>query len=153
MSAATKPPKDGKLVHIEWEGSLYRGWSRAWPREVWSARKRTWMPYRGEVPKDIDWGTEITAEDAVAMMSAPAPGFFMAFPAKRLILLRLSADAPAAFFNPKTLQWCPWRTEVPATAEFIDQRDAFRLMSYDYRRLDFGQIAPDWRNWPTALDP
>jgi hypothetical protein len=136
------------MIHISHEGALYRGNSRAWPSEVWIPRKRRFVPYRGDVPKDIDWGTEITAEEADEMMSAPAPVFFMAFPAKRLILLRLSADAPAAFFNPKTLQWCPWRTEVPATAEFIDQREAFRLMSYDYRRLDFGILCPNWKEWP-----
>jgi hypothetical protein len=43
-----------KLIYIENEGAIFRGIDRAWPKEVWDGTKL--VPYRGNVPKDIEWG-------------------------------------------------------------------------------------------------
>ena len=53
---------------IENEGAIFRGPARAWPKEVWNFKERKFEPYKGSVPKDIDWGNEISEEEAKAYM-------------------------------------------------------------------------------------
>lgn len=54
------------MVYIENEGALFRGESRAWPKEVWTGSE--FKPYTGKVPKDIEWGDVITEAEAEVMM-------------------------------------------------------------------------------------
>ena len=56
------------MIYIENEGALFRGPSRAWPREVWDGNK--FVPYEGSIPKDIDWGQKISEEDASKIMNS-----------------------------------------------------------------------------------
>lgn len=56
--------------YIENEGALFRGPSRAWPKEVYSFAKKKWLPYQGAVPKPLTWGAIITAEEAQAMIDS-----------------------------------------------------------------------------------
>lgn len=62
------------MIYIENEGALFRGPARAWPKEVWTSAG--FKPYKGEVPKDIDWGHEIDEAEAKRLMggadAAPA---------------------------------------------------------------------------------
>ncbi len=59
-----------ELRYIENEGALFRGPSRAWPKEVYSFGKKKWLAYHGAVPKPLTWGTIITAEEAQAMIDS-----------------------------------------------------------------------------------
>ena len=34
------------------------------PKEVWNGER--WLPYKGEVPKRIEWGSEVSEEEAKA---------------------------------------------------------------------------------------
>jgi hypothetical protein len=61
------------MIFIEDEGILYRGISRAWPKEVWSRRQRKFLVYTGIVPKPIEWGSEISEAEAINMMMAAMP--------------------------------------------------------------------------------
>jgi hypothetical protein len=54
------------MIYIENEGALFRGPARAWPKEVYANGK--FQPYKGEVPKDIDWGNEIDEAEAKRLM-------------------------------------------------------------------------------------
>ena len=54
------------MIYIENEGAIFRGPARAWPREVWNGSE--FVPYRGAVPKDIDWGNVIDDADARRLM-------------------------------------------------------------------------------------
>lgn len=54
------------MIYIENEGALFRGPSRAWPKEVWAGGE--WKPYSGQVPKDVDWGSIIEEAEAQKMM-------------------------------------------------------------------------------------
>lgn len=54
-------PNDASLF-IENEGALFAGFSRGWPTHVWNGDM--FAPYTGTVPKPIEWGTIITANEA-----------------------------------------------------------------------------------------
>lgn len=54
------------MIFIENEGALFRGPARAWPKEVWNGSE--FVPYKGAMPKDIDWGNEIDEAEAQKMM-------------------------------------------------------------------------------------
>ena len=54
------------MIYIENEGALFRGPARAWPREVWNGSE--FVAYKGAVPKDIDWGSEIDEAEAQKLM-------------------------------------------------------------------------------------
>lgn len=54
---------------IENEGSLYRGFARGFPTEVWSPRRAAFVPYKGRVPKPINWGDLISEEDACQLIA------------------------------------------------------------------------------------
>jgi len=54
------------MIYIENEGALFRGPARAWPKEVWNGKE--FVPYKGSVPKDVDWGDEIDEAAAKALM-------------------------------------------------------------------------------------
>jgi len=54
------------MVFIENEGALFRGPARAWPKEVWNGGE--FVPYRGAMPKDVDWGNEIDEAEAQRLM-------------------------------------------------------------------------------------
>jgi hypothetical protein len=56
------------MIYIENEGALFRGFSRSWPQEVWHSDERRFVPYEGEMPKGIEWGTEISGLEAINMM-------------------------------------------------------------------------------------
>lgn len=56
------------MIYIENEGALFKGPARAWPKEVWDGAK--FVPYKGVVPKDIDWGHEIDEAAAKELMGA-----------------------------------------------------------------------------------
>lgn len=55
-----------RVRYYENEGAIFRGFARAWPQEVWSDRQREWLPYEGRVPKPVDWGSEISEEEALS---------------------------------------------------------------------------------------
>ena len=54
------------MIYIENEGALFRGVARAWPKEVWNGQK--FVPYKGVVPKGIEWGNEIDEAEAKQLM-------------------------------------------------------------------------------------
>lgn len=54
------------MIYIENEGALFRGPARAWPKEVWNGEEFT--PYKGIVPKDMEWGHVISEEEAQRLM-------------------------------------------------------------------------------------
>jgi len=54
------------MIYIENEGALFRGPARAWPREVWNGSE--FAPYKGQVPKDVEWGDEIDEAAAQRLM-------------------------------------------------------------------------------------
>lgn len=54
------------MIYIENEGALFRGPARAWPKEVWNGS--AFEPYKGDMPKDIDWGNEIDEAEAQRLM-------------------------------------------------------------------------------------
>ncbi len=56
------------MVFIENEGAVFRGPARAWPKEVWTGEK--FEPYKGDVPKPLEWGNVIDEADAQALMGA-----------------------------------------------------------------------------------
>ena len=57
-----------KMLYIEHEGALFRGFARAWPQEVWVPGLKRFEPYKGEIPKPIHWGDVISDADAEAYM-------------------------------------------------------------------------------------
>ena len=57
-----------KVIYIENEGVLYRGFARAWPQEIWSKKEGKFVPYKGVVPKPIEWGYIIDEAEAKEMM-------------------------------------------------------------------------------------
>jgi hypothetical protein len=54
------------VIYIENDGALFRGPARAWPKEVWNGSE--FVPYKGSVPKDIEWGDEIDEAAAKRLM-------------------------------------------------------------------------------------
>lgn len=56
------------MIYIANEGALFRGPARAWPKEVWNGRE--FVPYKGAVPKGIDWGEEVDEAEAQQLMGA-----------------------------------------------------------------------------------
>ena len=60
------------MIYIENEGALFRGPARAWPREVWNGSE--FVAYKGAVPKDIDWGSEIDEAEAQRLMGGAQDG-------------------------------------------------------------------------------
>ena len=56
-----------KQILIENEGALFRGFAVSFPQEVWNPGSG-WRPYTGHVPKPIEWGGEISEEEADAIM-------------------------------------------------------------------------------------
>lgn len=63
-----------KLIYVENDGAIFRGPSRAWPSEVWSAKSGAFVPYKGDIPKGIAWGNIITEEEAAKLMAETAAG-------------------------------------------------------------------------------
>lgn len=57
------------LAFIENEGALFRGPIRSMPEEVWSPKRKDWVPYTGQVPKPIEWGNLIDEAEAQAIMA------------------------------------------------------------------------------------
>lgn len=68
------------MIYIENEGALFRGPARAWPKEVWNGSE--FVPYKGAVPKDVDWGDEIDEAEAQKFMGAGAEESEAAAPQK-----------------------------------------------------------------------
>lgn len=56
------------MIYIANEGALFRGPARAWPKEVWNGRE--FVPYKGAVPKGIEWGEEVDEAEAQQLMGA-----------------------------------------------------------------------------------
>ncbi len=56
--------------YIENEGALFRTKTptNSFPSEVWRPKEKKFVPYFGEVPKPIEWGTELSAEEAEDFM-------------------------------------------------------------------------------------
>jgi hypothetical protein len=69
MAVRAKRRSLAKTIFIEHEGALFRGPSRGHPREVWSDKERRFIPYKGSVPKPVEWGREIGQADAWRMMA------------------------------------------------------------------------------------
>ena len=85
------------MIFIENEGALFRGPSRSFPTEVWHPDERRFVPYEGKTPKGIEWGTEISAAEALnMMMDAPSGRGGEAFPRRigpRRRYVRISRSA------------------------------------------------------------
>lgn len=60
--------ESGKSLLIENEGALFRGPARAWPKEVWDGEK--FVPYTGNVPKDVEWGNVVSDVEAEEIKAA-----------------------------------------------------------------------------------
>jgi hypothetical protein len=60
------------MIYIENEGALFRGGSRANPAEVYDFKAKEWSAYTGKVPKPIEWGDIISADEAEQMMAEEA---------------------------------------------------------------------------------
>lgn len=58
------------MRYVENEGALFRvaGPSNAFPDEVWNASQKKFVPYKGEVPKPMEWGQEIDEAQAREIM-------------------------------------------------------------------------------------
>lgn len=58
------------MRYVENEGALFRivGPSNAFPDEVWSPCERKFVPYNGDVPKPVGWGSDINEEEAQEIM-------------------------------------------------------------------------------------
>lgn len=61
-----------RLVYIENEGALFRGFARAYPTEVYHHRAGRWAPYTGSTPKPFEWGDEISEAEAHRAIEARA---------------------------------------------------------------------------------
>lgn len=59
-----------QLRYIENEGALFRGYTRAFPEEVYDTRTKSWHVYEGTNPKPVDWGDYVTEEEAREWMDA-----------------------------------------------------------------------------------
>lgn len=60
------------MIYIENDGALFRGPSRSLPKEVWFKTTGAWQAYKRATPTPIEWGTEITEDEAKAMMVTKA---------------------------------------------------------------------------------
>lgn len=60
------------MIYIENEGALFKGVARGLPDEVWSQKDKCWKPYKGSVPKPVDWGDVISEVEAREIMDQPA---------------------------------------------------------------------------------
>jgi hypothetical protein len=58
------------MKFFEHDGGLFKGNFRSAPLEMWSRKQGKWIPYPGDLPKAIDWGSEITEAEAQSMMGA-----------------------------------------------------------------------------------
>jgi hypothetical protein len=96
---------------------------------------------------------EICGEAGEPIDEAEAPGAprFLAFPAKRLIVLRVDGEA-TSFWNPRLKTWQLWRQPIPSTALAMSKADVWQLIRYDYAGYDFGELRPRWRESPTGSD-
>jgi hypothetical protein len=81
----------------------------------------------------------------------PATATFFSFPAKYMLVLRLSSGE-LQLWNPKTLKWHRFRAALPFSAWRIPRSEAWRNIYDDHIGSDFGTLCPNWRDWPTALD-
>jgi len=72
------------MRYVENEGALFKivGPSNAFPDEVWSAKEKKFVPYTGDTPKPVDWGQDVSEQEAQEIMgvadaakqpAAPAP--------------------------------------------------------------------------------
>lgn len=50
---------------VENEGAIFRiyGPGNALPNEVWIRKEKVFKPYKGEVPKPVGWGTDLSDEE------------------------------------------------------------------------------------------
>ena len=53
---------------IEAGAAIFKGDSVYWPEQIWSLKGQRWKPYKGDVPKEIDWGNVIPPKDAAEFM-------------------------------------------------------------------------------------
>ena len=70
------------MRYVENQGALFRivGPSNAFPDEVWNAAQGKFVPYEGDTPKPVEWGSDVSDEEANEIMggaqaeqAAPAP--------------------------------------------------------------------------------
>ena len=61
---------ESKMIYIENEGALFRGYVVSCPREVYSFKQKKFIPYEGEVPKRFGWGEAIPEAEALSWMAA-----------------------------------------------------------------------------------
>jgi len=86
------------------------------------------------------------------MTETPSEPRFLAFPAKRLIILRVADGEPISFWNPRAKSWQRWPAPIPETALPMPQAEVWQMIRYDYAGYDFGELRPRWREWPTGSD-
>lgn len=53
------------MMYIENEGAIFKGTSRSFPTHVRDHGIKDWIAYEGSVPKRIEWGYEITEDEAL----------------------------------------------------------------------------------------
>lgn len=58
------------MNYVENDGVLFRGYGRSMPQEIWTGSH--WLPYKGEVPKPVEWGYDLNEAEAQKMMDAKA---------------------------------------------------------------------------------
>jgi hypothetical protein len=68
MSAVAELRADANIF-IGHKGTLFRGPSRSFPREVWNRRGGCWEPYVGTVPKPDEWGSLLSLAEAWHLMA------------------------------------------------------------------------------------
>jgi len=55
---------EARLMYIEAQGHVYRGYGRQWPLLVWSPEGRHWTKSELPTPQDWDWGEFLTTREA-----------------------------------------------------------------------------------------
>jgi hypothetical protein len=57
------------IRYIENEGALFRGVTRGYPEEVYDFKTKAWFPYKGAVPKPVNWGEYMSDAEAEAWIA------------------------------------------------------------------------------------
>jgi hypothetical protein len=58
-----------KIVHMEHEGVVYRGFAMGHPQEYWDGDAMSWKPHAGAgEQKPQEWGSRITEAEANTLM-------------------------------------------------------------------------------------
>ena len=99
MKTYPTPPKNG-WIYIDHDGTLFRGFSRSHPQEVWGERTKAWRSYafEGEF-KAVDWGMVISEAERPVRTRGQTRAGTSADPAQ--------ASSPAVTAQPRQTRTVP----------------------------------------------